>query len=119
MPRVTLGAGIHFEIPLIHRPASLEGELTARLDGERLENVIVLAGQAVMARAGVELALTDNLSLRGGTSTHYPITMGLGLDFPAFKLDYAYIGSIISTAFEPTHQVTLSLYMDSLRRLLD
>ncbi|MEE9466352.1 MAG: hypothetical protein V3W14_12365 [Candidatus Neomarinimicrobiota bacterium] len=117
-PRVTAGLRWAFTLPVVNRAMVLEGELTSRLDGERLERSFQIGSFSFLSRLGAEVELNDNLSLRAGGSTIYPFSLGLGLDFSAFRVDYAYLSDTVSRVFEPTHQITLVLYLEKLRSFL-
>jgi hypothetical protein len=117
-PRLTAGLRWDGRLPVVGRPVALEAELTTRLDGERLERSFGLGPLSLLTRLGVELALNDNLSLRAGGSRLYPFSLGLGLDFSPFGVDYAYLGDTAAQVFEPTHQITLVLYLEHLRTFL-
>ena len=117
-PRLTAGLRFDFQLPVVGRPVALEAELTSRLDGERLERSFQLGQFSFLARLGVELALNDNLFLRAGGSRLYPFSLGIGLDFAPFRVDYAYLGDTAAQVFEPTHQITLALYLEQLRAFL-
>ncbi len=128
-PRVTTGLRWDFTLPLIRRAVTIEGELTSRLDGQRLERFVdlgpvnlgqvVLGPVSVMASLGLELALNDNLRLRAGSATLYPFTLGAGLSFKAFSLDYAYVGDTQAGVFEPTHQLSINLFLETLGTFLE
>jgi len=117
-PRLTTGLRVDFRAPVIHRPVAIEGELTSRLDGRRLERTYQWGQLAVLSRLGMELGLTENLRLRAGSSTLYPFTIGTGMRFPAFSLDYAFVSDTGSRVFEPTHQVSLTIYLEYLKEFL-
>ncbi|MCH7575429.1 MAG: hypothetical protein IIA59_09925 [Candidatus Marinimicrobia bacterium] len=118
MPRITAGFTWTFGLPLFGNAVSLAAEATSRLDGERLERDLQLGPVSLLTRMGVELALNESLHLRGGRSTLYPLSIGAGLDFPAFTVDYAYVGDTAENVFEPTHQLALTLNLKALRTLL-
>ena len=128
-PRLTTGLRWAFTLPLIRRAVAIEGELTSRLDGQRLERFVdlgpvalgpvVLGPVSVLASLGFELALTDNLRLRAGSATLYPFTLGAGLRFKPFSLDYAYVGDTQAGVFEPTHQLSINLFLETLRTFLE
>jgi len=128
-PRVTTGLRWDFTLPLIRRAVAVEGELTSRLDGQRLERFVdlgpvnlgqvVLGPVSVMASLGLELALNDNLRLRAGSATLYPFTLGAGLSFKTFSLDYAYVGDTRAGVFEPTHQLSINLFLETLGTFLE
>ncbi|UCH62418.1 MAG: hypothetical protein JSU77_11535 [Fidelibacterota bacterium] len=118
-PRLTTGFRWAFSLPLIRRAVAIEGELTSRLDGRRLERFVDLGPVSVMASLGFELALTENLRLRAGSATLYPFTLGAGLRFRPFSLDYAYIGDTQAGIFEPTHQLSINLFLETLRTFLE
>ena len=118
-PRGTAGLRWQFTLPLVKWPVSLEGEFTSRLDGPRLEQAFALGRASVLLRAGAEVAVNDNLRLRAGSATLYPVTLGAGLTFAAFSLDYAYVGDTRAGVFEPTHQLAVTLYLESLRAFLE
>ena len=118
-PRVTAGLRWQFSLPIVGLPLAVEGEVTSRLDGLRLEQAFALGPVSALMRVGGELALNDNLLLRAGSATLYPVTLGAGLIFPAFSLDYAYIGDTSAGVFEPTHQLTVTLFLETLRAFLE
>ncbi len=118
-PRVTTGLRWDFTLPLIRRAVAVEGELTSRLDGQRLERFVDLGPVSVMASLGLELALNDNLRLRAGSATLYPFTLGAGLSFKTFSLDYAYVGDTRAGVFEPTHQLSINLFLETLGTFLE
>ena len=118
-PRVTAGLRWQFSLPLVQWPVSLAGELTSRLDGLRLEQAFALGQASVLLRAGAEVRVNENLRLRAGNATLYPLTLGAGLTFAAFSLDYAYVGDTRAGGFEPTHQLAVTLYLESLRAFLE
>ena len=117
-PRLTAGLRFEWRLPVVDRPVALEAELTSRLDGERLERSFQLGQFSFLTRLGMELALNDNLFLRAGGSRLYPFSLGLGLDLAPFRVDYAYLGDTAAQVFEPTHQITLVLYLEQLRAFL-
>ena len=114
-PRLTTGLRWEATLPLVKWPVAVEGELTSRLDGRRLERSFELGTVSFLTRLGVELALSDNLRLRAGSTTLYPFTLGAGLSFPAFNVDYAYVGDTRARVFEPTHQLSITLFLETLR----
>jgi len=118
-PRVTTGLRWDFTLPLIRRTVAVEGELTSRLDGQRLERFVDLGPVSVLASLGLELALNDNLRLRAGSATLYPFTLGAGLSFKTFSLDYAYVGDTLAGVFEPTHQLSINLFLETLGTFLE
>jgi hypothetical protein len=117
-PRITSGFRWDLTIPLIRRAVALEGELTTRLDGRRLERSFELGQLSFLHRLGMELSLNDNLRIRAGNTTIYPFSLGVGLGFSTFAVDYAYISDTSAQVFEPTHQVSLTLYLEALRTFL-
>ncbi|MFB0516067.1 MAG: hypothetical protein ACETWG_05620 [Candidatus Neomarinimicrobiota bacterium] len=117
-PRVTTGLKGDFTLPLIRRPVVIEGELSSRLDGRRLERAFELGQVSFLAQAGVELVINNNLRLRGGSATLYPFTLGVGLSFPIFHVDYAYVENTRAGVFEPTHQLSITLFLETLRAFL-
>lgn len=118
-PRLTAGLRLNSMLPIVNWVVTAEGELTTRLDGQRLEYCFELGQISILSRAGIELALNDNLRLRIGSATLYPFTLGAGLSFDAFCLDYAYVGNTRSQIFEPTHQISLNLYLEILQSFLE
>ncbi len=118
-PRITAGLRLNSKLPLVHWGITAEGELTTRLDGQRLEYSFELGHFSILSRAGIELALNDNLRLRIGSATLYPFTLGVGLNFDAFSLDYAYVGNTRAQIFEPTHQISLNLNLEILQSFLE
>ncbi len=118
MPRLTAGSTIALPMPLSGRKLRLTGALTSRLDGERMERDVQLGPISVLSNVGVELPLNNNLRLRVGRSTIFPLTAGFGFDFPIFEVDYAYISDTGARVFEPTHQVSLSLKLETLANFL-
>ena len=117
-PRITTGLRLDLTVPVINWPLALEGEITSRLDGERLERSFQLGRAGVLSRVGVALSLNDNMALRAGSATLYPFTLGMGLNFPAFSVDYAFVSDTGARVFEPTHQLSLTLYLETLREFL-
>ncbi|UCH10655.1 MAG: hypothetical protein JSU61_01820 [Fidelibacterota bacterium] len=117
-PRITSGIRGDFILPLVRRRVAIEGELTTRLDGRRLEQSFGLGQLSFLHRLGLELALNENLRIRAGTTTVYPFSLGVGLGFSSFAVDYAYINDTSAQVFEPTHQITLTLYLEALRAFL-
>lgn len=118
MPRITIGSGISVPLPFSDRKLRLAAELTSRLDGERLERDLQLGPISVLSNFGLELPLNQSLRLRLGRSTIFPFTAGFGFDFPLFDIDYAYISDTGARVFEPTHQVSVSLHLESLANFL-
>lgn len=118
-PRLTSGLRWDFTLPVVRRPVVVEGEVTTRLDGRRLERSFDLGQVSFLSGAGVELALNDNLRLRAGGATLYPFTLGAGLRFPAFSVDYAYVADTRAGVFEPTHQLSMTLFLEALRTFLE
>lgn len=117
-PRVTSGMNLNITIPVIEKTLFIEGEITSRLDGRRMEESFHIGEASFICRTGGELILNNNLRLRMGSSTLYPFTLGAGLNFAAFNLDYAYIDNTRSQLFEPTHQVSLSLFLKAIQAFL-
>jgi len=118
MPRITMGSSINLPMPFSDRKLRLAAELTTRLDGERMERDVQLGSFSVLSNVGIELPLNQNLRLRVGRSTIFPVTAGFGFDFPIFGIDYAYISDTGASVFEPTHQVSLSLNLETLANFL-
>ena len=118
MPRVTLGLQWDFELPLTGQAVTLALEGTTRLDGERLARDLQLGPVSILGRAGVELQVNESLRLRAGRGELFPFTLGVGLEFPAFAVDYAYVSTAREPVFEPSHQLSLTLYLQTLRTLL-
>ncbi|MCK4577672.1 MAG: hypothetical protein KAU50_02705, partial [Candidatus Marinimicrobia bacterium] len=118
IPRVTVGGGWTFDLPILHRQVIIESELTTRLDGERLERTVQAGPVSLIGRTGLEVSLNENLVLRAGKSAILPLSLGLGLDFPVFSVDYGYIENTSSLVFEPSHQITVNLFLGELRDFL-
>lgn len=118
-PRATAGLGWQLTLPIVQWHLALEGELTTRFDGLRLEQAFALGPASVLMRTGGELAINDNLRLRAGSATLFPLTLGAGLTFSAFSLDYAYVGNTRAGVFQPTHQLSVTLFLETLRELLE
>ncbi|UCD37692.1 MAG: hypothetical protein JSW54_12865 [Fidelibacterota bacterium] len=119
VPRLTTGLRWDFTLPLVRRVVAVEGELTSRLDGRRMERAFDIGRMSFLSKLGLELALNENLSIRGGSSTIYPLSLGAGLRFPAFSVDYAYIGDTGAQVFDPTHQLSVTLFIEALRAFLE
>ena len=117
-PRITTGMEWQFHLPVLGQLVVVAVEGTTRLDGKRLERDAQLGPISILTRAGVELALNENLHLRAGRSAQYPVSVGAGLEFPAFGVDYAYVADARDPVFDPTHQLSLTLYLETLQRLL-
>lgn len=117
-PRVTSGVNLDINVPVIEKTLFIEGEITSRLDGRRLEESFHVGEVSFICRTGGELILNNNLRLRMGSSNLYPFTLGAGLSFATFNLDYAYIDNTRSQLFEPTHQVSLSLFLEAIKTFL-
>ncbi|MFC1484059.1 hypothetical protein ACFL6Q_03290 [Candidatus Neomarinimicrobiota bacterium] len=118
-PRISSGMSLDITLPVIEKSLIVEGEVTSRLDGRRLEESFHLWNASFICHTGAELILNNNLRLRAGSSTLYPFTLGVGLRFTTFKLDYAYIGDTRSQVFEPTHQVSLILFLEAIQAFLN
>lgn len=118
-PRITSGMSLDITLPVINKSLMMNGEVTSRLDGRRLEESFHLWNASFICRAGGELILNDNLRLRVGSSTLYPFTLGVGLCFTTFNLDYAYVGDTRSHVFEPTHQISLILFLEAIQAFLN
>ena len=118
MPRITLGLQWDFNLPLFVQAVTLALEGTTRLDGERLERDLQLGPLSILGRAGIELRVNESLRLRAGRGALFPFTLGVGLNFPAFAVDYAYVATAREPVFDPTQQLSLTLYLQSLRTLL-
>jgi len=118
-PRLTTGVRWDILLPLIQRQLTVESEMTTRLDGRRLERSFDIGKISFLTRAGLELALNKNLRLRAGSATLYPFTLGAGITFPAFSVDYAYVADTRAQVFEPTHQLAITLFLETLRTFLE
>jgi hypothetical protein len=118
-PRITSGMSLDITVPVIQKSLRVEGDVTSRLDGRRLEESFHLWNASFICHTGVELILNSNLRLRAGHSALYPFTLGVGLWFTTFALDYAYIGDTRSQVFEPTHQVSLVLFLEAIQAFLN
>ena len=117
-PRITSGFRWDLVLPFVKRPVALEGELTTRMDGRRLEESIRVGQLSFLHRVGLELSLNESLRIRAGNTTLYPFSLGVGLGFSAFAVDYAYISDTSAQVFEPTHQISLTLYLEALGTFL-
>lgn len=118
-PRITAGMNINITVPVIEKTLLVEGEITSRLDGRRIEESFHLGEVSFSCHSGGELILNNNLRLRIGGSNLYPFTLGVGLSFTTFKLDYAYIGNTRAQLFEPTHQVSVILFLKAIQTFLN
>jgi hypothetical protein len=70
-------------------------------------------------RFGIEYSPTDHLILRTGSSTQYGLTIGLGVQFNGYAIDYVYIPKVGNNFHFPVQSVSLKLDLDVLNTLLN
>ena len=59
------------------------------------------------------------ISIRAGSSSLYPYSLGFGIKHNLLDFDYAFVSSPLETPFNASHQISVGLHFNNLKELND